>query len=712
MIFALVATVSLVVALELTRRERERSIASKSGAGAMLVELFAASITPALDFADSDALNASLTMLSRNTEVVDAVVWPMSGDKPLARLRSSDDIEPPPDRALGIRVFENYLDIGLVAANPAGKQLGAVAVRVSLARENAAFAAVRRRIYWLALGLSALVAALLMGAVRRTIISPLAKLEQAARRLARGELSEVIDLRHDEVGSLGDTFNRMGRAIREREDRIHAMTDRLQGLLDNMRQAIVVFDASGHLGVERSRPASQIFGNDSGPNTSIVDLLYPPDRSSDVEREAFRAWISAAGESEAPNFDDLSDLAPKEVTLHFANGDDRLLELEFRSAAIDPKPQRFMLLATDVTFQRKLERTAETQERDHQKQLVAMRRLLAGGGQQFVRFLASARDRLARTERQLCEVESLAPEPLDLVFRFVHTLRAEARSFDLKRVETLANELELELAGSRHSAAGSELRAIAYRRVVAGLAQLASELDQAENLFVSSSPIGRRVLEQVTVLRQDVDGLFVRFGHQQDELGRLVSRLAARPFGELVSALPDGLERWTSREGKRAELVVTGREALVPAALCQKLGGVLAHLIRNSVAHGIETPLARRAAGKPEVGRIELSCKESSLGVTIEVNDDGAGFDFEALQHSARGRSFDPSTLEVAFAAGVSTRDQVDELAGYGVGLGAVRNDLGEAGYSVSLSSQTAHGARVLIEPAITNGEPPCQPPP
>ena len=711
-IFALVAGVSLLVASELTRREHEHYLASKERAGRMLTELFASSIAPALDFADPDAVSASLTMLSQNREVVDAVVWPAEGDHPLAELHHGATPPRANDRKPGVRIGDDHIDIAVPSRSPTGKLLGTAWVRVSLAQENAAFAAVRRRIFWLAFALSGLIAGLLIAVVRRTVTAPLANLERAARRLSRGELMELRGLRKDEVGSLGHTFNHMGRVIREREERIIAVNGRLQGLLDHMRQAIVVFDGEGQLANERSQLARALFGNIAGPGTSIVELLYPTDSAPAVEREAFRAWLNEAARTPADRFDELGELAPKEVKLRSGQGGEQLLELEFRAAASDQGEPRIMLLATDVTSQRKLERSAETREREHQKQLAAMRRLLAGGGQVFVRFLASARDRLAKSELELAE-GALAPATVENVFRFVHTLRAEARSFDLGAVEQIALGLELELVGARHAPADAPLLSAARAKLQLGCRELAAELQTAEELFVASSPIGRRVLEQVTVSRADVEALYRRLDGRKDELGALAARLAARPFGELLSALPDSVQRWATKDGKRVELSVLGRETLVPAALSERLGGVLAHLLRNAVAHGIESPGYRRKHGKAETGRIEITCKEVRGGVTILLADDGAGFDEAALlsraeslkiadESGAQRAPLTPeSPLELAFTPGLSTRQNADDLAGHGVGLGAVREELRKVGYLVTICSDGGKGATALIEPLL-----------
>jgi HAMP domain-containing protein/anti-sigma regulatory factor (Ser/Thr protein kinase) len=705
-IFALVAGVSLLVAFELTRREREHYIASKQRAGSMLTELFASSIVPALDFADSEAVQASLGMLSQNREVVDAVVWPAEGNQPLARLRPSAHGALASAPRPGILVAEGHIDFTLPAKSPTGKTLGLAWVRVSLAHENAAFAEARRKIFWLASGLSALIAGLLIAVIRRTIISPLARLERAARRLARGELIELGHLSRDEIGMLGRTFKYMANAIREREERVVAVNGRLQGLLDNMRQAIVVFDGEGRLASERSRLARELFGSEAGENTNIVELLFPQGRAPDVEREAFRAWLGEAATARADDFEELRELAPREVRLFDDRYGERLLELEFRGAESELGEPRILLLGTDVTSQRKLERTAETREREHEKQLVAMRRLLAGGGQVFVRFLASARERLGKCRLELETQRALTSETVESVFRFVHTLRAEARSFDLRSVEELALGMEVELVGARHAPQGSPVRATAHETVSAGCEELARELDAAEDLFVKSSPIGRRVLEQVTVSRADVDALYKKLGGRSDDIGVLVSRLAARPFGELISMLPDSVQRWATKDGKRVELTVSGREVLVPAELSERLAGVLAHLLRNAVAHGIETPAQRRELGKSDAGHIELSCREQAGGVVIVVCDDGAGFDVEALAMATEGAGPSLSPIERAFLPGVSTRETPDDLAGLGVGLGAVREELRKAGYLVSMGSDRGKGATALIEPNAPEPDP------
>jgi chemotaxis protein histidine kinase CheA len=87
--------------------------------------------------------------------------------------------------------------------------------------------------------------------------------------------------------------------------------------------------------------------------------------------------------------------------------------------------------------------------------------------------------------------------------------------------------------------------------------------------------------------------------------------------------------------------------------------------------------------------------------VIVVVTDDGAGFDVEALRREAveRGHAGD-GDVDLAFIAGLSTRQIRDDLAGHGVGMGAVRDELAQVGYVVRISSRAGHGARIVIEPA------------
>jgi chemotaxis protein histidine kinase CheA len=358
-----------------------------------------------------------------------------------------------------------------------------------------------------------------------------------------------------------------------------------------------------------------------------------------------------------------------------------------------------MLLATDETEQRRLEREMERQGAQHERQIALMRRLVSGGGQQFVAFLDQARRRLERAAA-LCEQspEGLSPGALGEVFRIVHTLRAEALAFELRELSALLREIEEQLSELREpGGAASEWR-VRRPDLERALSAARALVEQSEELFVQASPIGRAALDNVWVRRSDVSRLVELCADRKDEIARYVARLAARPFGECVNGVLEQASAWAAKEDKRVSVGVEGREELVPRALAEVLGGVLAHLVRNAIAHGIEPVGERASLGKAPVGSIELACSSDAESAVLSVADDGRGVSGNALLQSA---ALARRPLRDLNDTSRSTRAQASELAGRGVGLSAVEADLERVGYALLVAARVGGGTRFEIVPRL-----------
>jgi chemotaxis protein histidine kinase CheA len=185
-------------------------------------------------------------------------------------------------------------------------------------------------------------------------------------------------------------------------------------------------------------------------------------------------------------------------------------------------------------------------------------------------------------------------------------------------------------------------------------------------------------------------------GGRPGALGAIVERLASRPFGESTAAVIDLAHGWAEAEQKEVRVVVEHREKSIPAVLARVLPGVLAHLVRNAVAHGIELPAEREAAGKPRVGTIRIAAGPDPVALVVE--DDGRGVDEEVVRARAEPGRKNVPAVDLIFEPGFTTRTTVDALAGRGVGLDAVRRALAGVGYSVSVTREgnktrfTVHG--------------------
>ena len=727
---AVLLLVSVLLYRELTRRERQSLLAAKETAASMVADLFAASLSAPLDFADNEAVETELRHLEQNGEVQCAAVFLKDQAKPVAKIERGCDASSPIDAVqLGRSAFhDDRVEVARLVTGRESKEVGRARIVFSLARENAAFAESRRQIFWLTFLLAAGTAAVLIVISRTQIISPLRRLSEAARRVGQGDLATRVDVKSaDELGALATAFNRMSEEIGDRERRLAAATQNLRDLFDHMGQAIVAFDREGKIRGAVSRQAAKLFApvvnadknadkeKDGLEGLPVRDLLFAGKGETEIEAQAFVEWEENAFDIGLDEWPAFAELAPKETTLLRKNGPPVPLELEFRPVAKDGKVDRVMVLATDVSEKRQLERAVVTAEEQLAKRMAAMRRLVAGGAQLFVGYIETARERVARFFERLDE-DALSLEPLDLatvdeIFRHVHTMKGEARAFELPELEAAFEALEDTLAALRRNAVALEERDVADEAasaIRAGLFRAESAVERARQDFVAASPIGKAALEQASVQRSDLDSVLALAGDHDDELTRAIKRLAARPFGEALATIAERAPEWAARDGKRIELVVEGREVRIPPALGGVLGGVMTHLVRNAVAHGIESAPERTAAGKPEVGTIWASAQAGERGPVIVVEDNGAGIDLDRIVDRARSLGLlDPSVdigdpknaADLVFLPGLSTREASDGLAGRGIGLDAVRAYVHEAGYDVHFVTEKGNGTKFVIEP-------------
>lgn len=185
-----------------------------------------------------------------------------------------------------------------------------------------------------------------------------------------------------------------------------------------------------------------------------------------------------------------------------------------------------------------------------------------------------------------------------------------------------------------------------------------------------------------------------------------------QPVGRVFARFPK-LARDVARQlSKNVDLEVIGAETELDRNLVEALADPLVHLVRNAIDHGIEMPDARRRAGKPELGRVRLSAQQEGDHVAIEVRDDGNGIDPERVRRKAidkglidaeaAARLSAEECLQLIFLPGFSTRDQVSDLSGRGVGMDVVQSRIRELSGFVQIHSEPGVGSRFAIRVPLT----------
>lgn len=157
--------------------------------------------------------------------------------------------------------------------------------------------------------------------------------------------------------------------------------------------------------------------------------------------------------------------------------------------------------------------------------------------------------------------------------------------------------------------------------------------------------------------------------------------------------------------GKEIRLVVEGDDTEVDRTVIEEIGDPLMHMVRNAADHGIEAPAARAAASKPPAGTITLRARHQGGFVVIEIADDGGGLDPARLRAKAIERGLIPAdavlddhdALELIFAPGFSTAEQVSDLSGRGVGMDVVRRNIERLRGTVEIDSHLGTGTTFTI---------------
>ncbi len=169
--------------------------------------------------------------------------------------------------------------------------------------------------------------------------------------------------------------------------------------------------------------------------------------------------------------------------------------------------------------------------------------------------------------------------------------------------------------------------------------------------------------------------------------------------------------RQTSQElSKSVDLVIKGEDLEIDRSMLDQLSAPLEHLLRNSVAHGIESASVRKKNGKPETGVIQLALSQINDEINIVIYDDGAGIDLQKVKEKAIKNKLiakdvdisDDALLPIIFEPGFSTAEVTTKVYGRGVGLDVVRSDIANLGGRVDLSTERNKGTRFIINLPIT----------
>ena len=378
-------------------------------------------------------------------------------------------------------------------------------------------------------------------------------------------------------------------------------------------------------------------------------------------------------------------------------------------------------------------------------------------------FIAETRETLETLSGEIVawEANPADAQRLDAIFRFVHTVKGSCGFVNLPRLARLSHAAEDALAQVRQGEREPDRRLVnAVLAIVDRIGEIVDALDagtalddSAEDLLIAALEQGSEAVAQAQPVAQRAPSRSVRLNVDlldrmmsgmsemvlaRNELARRlrerdidpaieaalerlsgtvadmrdsVTRTRMQRIDALFSPLPRMVRDTAAGLGKSVSLQVDGQDVELDREMIEVMRDPLVHIIRNAIDHGIEAPAERRRAGKSENGRLIVCARQSGNQIVVEISDDGRGIDADRLvqklvengrEEAELRKLSDRAKLNLIFEPGLSSRDEVSEISGRGVGMDVVRHAIEQIGGRIELESTPGRGMRIALHVPLT----------
>ncbi|WP_207476553.1 hybrid sensor histidine kinase/response regulator [Arenibaculum pallidiluteum] len=241
-------------------------------------------------------------------------------------------------------------------------------------------------------------------------------------------------------------------------------------------------------------------------------------------------------------------------------------------------------------------------------------------------------------------------------------------------------------------------------------------VDLLENLMTMVSELVLTRNQLLQILRSQKESEFAaplqRLNHVTSELQEGVMKTRMQPIGNAWAKLPRLIRDLSHELGKKIDLQMLGADTELDRQVLELIKDPLTHMVRNSADHGLETPVERLRAGKPETGRVTLNAYHEGGHIIIEISDDGRGLNIERIRQKAiqnglateaeLAQMSDQQIAQYIMRPGFSTAQQVTSVSGRGVGMDVVKTNIEKIGGTIEMKSQTGRGSSFIIKIPLT----------
>lgn len=517
-------------------------------------------------------------------------------------------------------------------------------------------------------------------------------LERVLAEKYRGELDRrqavIEDLRVARA-QLEDYSKNLEKKVAERTAELSEANQLMTAILNSLGQGILVFDQKGACLPFRSKVCNEVL--EVEPSVSkMADVL----KLSAEERESFNQWLGALFDEMIP-FEDLCALGPSQYK-HSAG---KFIALNFNPMRDQSGQLKgVVMVATDRTAEVEAKLEAE-RERSYARMVVQTVKYRS----QFKSFIADADNLIESLLREFVAMvkPAVSDQRYEEIARDLHTVKGGAATFGMSEIANLAHHAESVLAQFKADSSKA-------RELTEGIEHLGNGfknfLVQNSDLIGNSSVKNGRTAEiPVGQLQRWLSkaSAVPALAHEIYENGICV------PLSESLSHYASVVAETATALNKKVEpLVIEDQGIRIDQDRFKDFIPTLVHAFRNAVDHAIETPEERVQAGKPPEGKIKVSCERKNHGIRINIEDDGRGIDPDKIRDRllSLGRNIcaiptsDYDLVQVVFEPSFSSRTQVTEFSGRGVGLAAVKEEVEKMGGKAWIESKIGCGSKIVLE--------------
>ena len=488
------------------------------------------------------------------------------------------------------------------------------------------------------------------------------------------------------------------RRVAERTAQLSQKTSDINAMLQNMKLGVSTVIPGNRIHPEYSNYLRTIFRIDDFANKDLIESFFSKSDVGVDARDQVTAALAAILGEDPMMFDFNSHLLVREMRFDSGESAQKILQMDWSPILNEQgMVDKVLLITQDVTELRALEQASAKQK----EELEIIGRIIRIPVGKFNDFAESASGFIATNRSLISAGNARHPDTIAALFRNMHTLKGNARTFEFTQITDAAHRAEQTYDQLRKDAAAvcnaeillAELEAVdaAVNRYVRinedklGRKGRASDLLTARGSFIAN--------EQLAQLRS-LAAAAAQPGNDLEQLRRAIDILGLIPLQRLVSGSVDTLSSLAAELAKPAPaLDLTSGDLAVNSPFAEALKSSLMHIFRNSLDHGIETPAEREHLSKPAQGTVRVACIRRDQTVELHVSDDGRGLALHKLYEkglsagifNTNERPAAQDVAEIIFRSGLSTSSQVTQVSGRGVGMEAARTFLEQQGARIHI---------------------------